>query len=126
MRPVQRGVLVFVLAAFCLTKSLLCNVAVFTGMLFISKSSEFISLIWKEPFMTSSSVTSWKKATSVFKEDSVQIPTQRSRITCFHPDNPVKHPDSHQSATIRLDDVVILFGRPSVCRSFELYKVASI
>jgi hypothetical protein len=67
MRPVQRGVLVFVLAAFCLTKSLLCNVAVFTGMLFISKSSEFISLIWKEPFMTSSSVTSWKKATSVFK-----------------------------------------------------------
>jgi hypothetical protein len=29
----------------------------------------------------------------------VQIPTQRSRIPCFHPDNPVKRSDAHQSAT---------------------------
>jgi hypothetical protein len=34
------SLLVFVLAAFCLTKSLLCNVAVFTGMLYISESSQ--------------------------------------------------------------------------------------
>jgi hypothetical protein len=30
----------FVLAAFCWTKSLLCNVAAFTGMPFISESSD--------------------------------------------------------------------------------------
>jgi hypothetical protein len=35
--------------------------------------------------MTSSSVTSCKKAISVFKE-SVQIPSQKSRILCFCPD----------------------------------------
>jgi hypothetical protein len=43
------SLLVFVLVALCWTKSFLCNVAAFTGMPFIS---EFISLIWKEPFMT--------------------------------------------------------------------------
>jgi hypothetical protein len=32
-------VLVFVLAAFCWTISLLCNVAAFTGMLFYSEST---------------------------------------------------------------------------------------
>jgi hypothetical protein len=32
-------VLVFVLAAFCWTKSLLCNVPAFTGMLFYSEST---------------------------------------------------------------------------------------
>jgi hypothetical protein len=46
------SLLVFVLAAFCWTKSLLFNVATFTRMLFISefsRYSECISLIWKEP-----------------------------------------------------------------------------
>jgi hypothetical protein len=33
------SMLVFVLAAFCWTKSLLCNVVTFTGMLFYSKST---------------------------------------------------------------------------------------
>jgi hypothetical protein len=33
------SLLVFVLAAFCWTKSLLCNVATFTGMLFYSEST---------------------------------------------------------------------------------------
>jgi hypothetical protein len=36
--------LVFVLAAFCWTKSLLCNVAAFTGMPYISESSDIQSL----------------------------------------------------------------------------------
>jgi hypothetical protein len=38
------SLLVFVLAAFCWTKSLLCNVAAFTGMPFISESSDIQSL----------------------------------------------------------------------------------
>jgi len=36
-----------------LTKSLLCNFAVFTGMPYIPESSKYlevISLIWKEPY----------------------------------------------------------------------------
>jgi hypothetical protein len=43
---------VFVLAAFCWTKSLSCIVADFTGMLYqfkVFKYLEFISLIWKRP-----------------------------------------------------------------------------
>jgi hypothetical protein len=49
--------------------------------------------------MTSSSVISCKKAISVFKEDSVQIPTQKRQVLCFRSDGLVKHPDDHQSAT---------------------------
>jgi hypothetical protein len=36
--------LVFVLATFCWTKSLLCNVTAFIGMPFISESSDIQSL----------------------------------------------------------------------------------
>jgi len=49
-----------------LIKSLSCNV-VFTGMLYIPKSSnylEFISLRWKEPYYDKFSVTSMKNAIS--------------------------------------------------------------
>jgi len=49
--------------------------------------------------MTSSSVTSCKKAISVFKEDSMHIPTKKNQILCFRPDNPIKCLDAHQSAT---------------------------
>jgi len=35
----SQNMLVFVLAAFCWTKSLLCNVAAFIGMLFYSEST---------------------------------------------------------------------------------------
>jgi hypothetical protein len=73
--------------------------------------------------MTSSSVTSSKKSISVFKEDSVQIPTQRSRIPCFRPDDPVKRPDSHQLAISVQRGGVIPSGPPSMSRIFELFKV---
>jgi hypothetical protein len=49
--------------------------------------------------MISSSVTSCKKVISVFNEDSVQIPTQKSQNPCFRPDDSLKRPDTHQSAT---------------------------
>jgi len=45
--------------------------------------------------MTSISVTSCKNAISVFKEDSVHISTQKSRILCFRRDGPVMRPDAH-------------------------------
>jgi hypothetical protein len=65
-----------VLAAFYLTKSLLCNVAILSGMPFILESSE--------------------KCFKMFKEDYVQIPTQRSRIPSFRSDGPVMRSDAHQ------------------------------
>jgi hypothetical protein len=47
--------------------------------------------------MTSFSVTSFKKAISMFKEDSMQILTQKSWILCFRLDGLVMHPDTRQS-----------------------------
>jgi hypothetical protein len=66
--------------------------------------------------MTSSSDTSYKKAMSVFKEDSVQIPTQKRRIICFHPDSLVKCSDN----------VAIPSRLLSMYRRFEQFKVASV
>jgi len=43
------------------------------------------------PYISESS-----KYISVFNEDSVQIPTQKIRILCFHPDGPVMRTDAHQ------------------------------
>jgi hypothetical protein len=138
-------VLVFVLAAFCWTKSLSCTLADFTGMLYqfrVLKYSKFISLIWKRPHYDKISVTSIKKECldskktlqslqlnkssisslsserpsemlghssvnninndsfnqgfsqfsevffrDMFLEDSAQIPSQRNRIPCIHPDD---------------------------------------
>jgi hypothetical protein len=37
-----------------------------------------------------------KKCFKMFKEDSVQIPTQRSRILRFFPDGPIMRLDAHQ------------------------------
>jgi hypothetical protein len=65
------SLLVFVLAAFCWTKSFLCNVADFTGMPYqfrVFKYSEFISLIWKRPYYDKISVTSIKKEFSDSKK----------------------------------------------------------
>jgi hypothetical protein len=45
--------------------------------------------------MTSFGVITCMKAILVFKEDSMQIPTQKSQILYFHPDGPVKRPDAH-------------------------------
>jgi hypothetical protein len=60
------------LAAFCLTKSLLYIVAILLGMSYISE------MCFK------------------FKEDSMQIPSQRSRIPSFRLNGPVMRPDAHQ------------------------------
>jgi hypothetical protein len=46
--------------------------------------------------MISSSVTSFKKAISVFKEDSMQISTQKSRILSLHPDGLVMCLEAYQ------------------------------
>jgi hypothetical protein len=43
------------------------------------------------PYISESS-----KYISVFNKDSVQIPTQKSRILCFHPNGSVMRTDTHQ------------------------------
>jgi hypothetical protein len=74
--------------------------------------------------MTSSSVTSCNKAILVCKKDSVQIPTQKSRIFCFC--WPSKAFVRSSISNICLDDVVIPSGHPSMSRSFEQFKVSSV
>jgi len=69
--------LVFMLAAFCWTKSLLCNVAAFTGMLLY-------------PGFTLQLCSS-RRFCEVFK-DLFRFPVSR-------PDDVVIRPDAHQSAT---------------------------
>jgi hypothetical protein len=91
------------LAAFCWTKSLLCNVAYWCCL--YSESTHF---------------------SYVLQEYSVRISRQRSWMPCIRSKVLVNRPDAHQSSNIRSDDVVIPFGLPSVSRSFELFKVASI
>jgi hypothetical protein len=46
------------------------------------------------PFILESSFH--KSGSRCSKEDSVQIPSQRSWIPSFHPDGPVMRPDAHQ------------------------------
>jgi hypothetical protein len=69
--------LVFVLAAFCWTISLLCNVAAFTGMLLYPESTL--------------QLCSSRRFCEVFK-DLFRFPVSR-------PDDVVFRPDAHQSAT---------------------------
>jgi hypothetical protein len=69
--------LVFVLAAFCWTKSLLCNVAAFTGMMLYPESTL--------------QLCSSRRFYEVFK-DLFRFPVNR-------PDDVVFRPDAHQSAT---------------------------
>jgi hypothetical protein len=46
--------------------------------------------------MTSFSVTSFKNVISEFQEDSIQIPTQKSPILCFHLDGLVMRLDAYK------------------------------
>jgi len=64
------------------------------GSLWVYVSNTKRASLWQV-----ASVTSFKKAISSVQEDSVQIPTQRSQILCFHPDDLVKRPVAHQLAT---------------------------
>jgi len=64
-----------VLAAFCWTKSLLCNVTAFTGMLFYSEPHFSYEL----------------------QEDSVQNSNQSVQFPCIRLDDVVFYPDAHLS-----------------------------
>jgi hypothetical protein len=83
LAKVSSTMLLFVLAALCWTKSLLCTVADFTGMPYqfiVFKYSEFISLIWKWPYYDKISVTSVKKEFSDSKKTLQSLQLSKSRI----------------------------------------------
>jgi hypothetical protein len=72
-----------VLAAFYWRKSLLCNVADFTGMPYqfrVFKYSEFISLIWKWPYYDKINVTSVNKECLDSKKTLQSLQLSKSRI----------------------------------------------
>jgi hypothetical protein len=101
----QRGsFLVFVLATFCWTKSLLCNVTAFTRMLFYSKST---LQLWASRRLC----VEFKSVSSVPLHPSRRrgIPSRRSSVSNIHP-NEENFPS----------------GCPSVSRSFEQFKFASV
>jgi hypothetical protein len=82
--------LVFVLAAFCWTKSFLCNVAVFTGMLLYPestlqlRSSRRFCEVFKEVYFGSLS-TVWTTWYSVRKLISQQHPSGRRDLSVRTP-----------------------------------------
>jgi hypothetical protein len=82
-----------VLAAFCLTKLLLCNAAVFRGHARYFRIFTIIRVYFskdvKSFILTRSVSQASRRLFQVFKEDSVQIPTQRSWIPSFRPNGPV-------------------------------------
>jgi len=110
-----------VLATFCWTKSLLCNVAAFTGMLLYLESTL--------------QLCSSRRFCEVFKEVHFvscqpsrrrDIPSRRSSVSNIRPDDVVFLPDAHLSKHHPSDDENFMSGRPSVSRSFEQFKVASV
>jgi hypothetical protein len=78
------SLLVFVLAAFCWTKSLICNVAAFTGMLLYPESTL--------------QQCSSRRFCEFFK-DLFRFCVSRPDDVVFRPDDVVFRPDAHQSAT---------------------------
>jgi len=99
--------LVFVLAAFCWTKSLSCTVTDFTRMSYqfrVFKYSEFISLIWKGPYYDKISVTSIKKEFSDSKKTLQSLQLSKSRIPSLSSERPSETP-GHSSVNNINNDV---------------------
>jgi hypothetical protein len=124
-----RTLLDFVLAAFCWTKSLLCNVAAFTGMPFISESSDIQSVLLlygKSLIMTSCKCH--KLQEGYF---SVQgrfcVDFNAEKLDPKLPSGGLSIMSGRSSVNnIRQDDENFPSGRPSVSRNFELFKIASV
>jgi hypothetical protein len=112
-----------------LTKSLLYNVAAFTGMLYISEPSDFQSLfIWygKSLIMTSCSVTSFKNAISEIPWRFYADFNSEKSDPLFPPERPSKKFGRSSVSNIHPNDVAIPSRRPLVSRSFEQFKFAYV
>jgi hypothetical protein len=114
------SLLVFVLAAFCWTKSLLCNVAAFTGMLFYPEStlqlcsSRRFCEVFKDLFRFPISRPDYV----VFCSDAHQSATSVRTTRSFHP-------DAHQCLEALNSSRLHLFGRngKSSGRSSDFEKI---
>jgi hypothetical protein len=95
-----------VLVAFCWTKSLLCNVADFTGMPYqfrVFKYSEFISLIWKWPYYDKISIISVKKEFSDSKKTLQSLQLSKSQIPSLSSERPSEMPGHSSISNINND-----------------------
>jgi len=110
-----------------LTKSLSCNVLVFTGTPYIPESSkylEFIFLRWNEPYYDKFSVTSIKKVISEVlgrfcaNSNSEKLDPKISF--------PCLEFGRYSVSKISTNDLAIPSGHPSVSRSFEQFKFAYV
>jgi hypothetical protein len=100
------SLLVFVLATFCWTKSLLCNVADFIGMPYqfrVFKYSEFISLIWKMPHYDKISVISIQKECLDCKKILQSLQLSKSRIPSLSSERPSETPGHLSVSNINND-----------------------
>jgi hypothetical protein len=102
-------VLVFVLAAFCWTKSLLCNVAAFTGiLLYLESTLQLCSLrrfyeVFKEVYFGSLSVvrTTWYSVRMLISQQHPSerrgVPSRSSSVSNIRLDDVSSRPDAHLS-----------------------------
>jgi hypothetical protein len=105
-----------------LTKSLLCNIAIFTGMPYMPESSkylEFISLRWKELYYDKFQCHKLQEGYfSVQGRFYANFNSEKSDLL-FPSEQPDKASRHSSVSNIRPDDLAIPSGLPSMSRSFE-------
>jgi len=86
----------------------------------------FISLIWKEPYHDKFQCHKLKEGYFSGPGRFCVDPSQKILILCFHPEYVVFSSRCSLVSNIRPDNVAIPSRLPSVLRSFEQLKVASV
>jgi hypothetical protein len=112
-----------------LTKSLSCNVVVFIGMPYIPESSkylEFISLRWKKPYYEKFLCHKLQEGYFSVQGRFYANSNLEKSDPLFSSECPSKESRCSSVNNIRLDDVAISSGCPSVSKSFEQFKVTSV
>jgi hypothetical protein len=112
-----------------LTKSLSCNVVVFTGMPYIPESSkylEFISLRWEEPYYDKFQCHKLQECYFNVQGRFYTDSNSEKSDPLFQSGRPSKMSGCSSVNNIRPNDVAIPSRLPSMSRSFEQFKVASV
>jgi len=112
-----------------LTKSLSCNVAVFTEISYIPKSSkylEFISLRWKEPYYDKFHCHKLQEGYFSIQGRFCADSNSEKSDPLFLSGQPSKASGRSLVSNIHPDAMAIPSGLPSMSRIFEQFKVASV
>jgi hypothetical protein len=117
-----------VLATFCWTKSLLCNVADFTGMPYqfrFFKYSKFISLIWKGPYYDKIGVTSIKKEFLDSKKTLQSLQLSKSLIPSLSSKQFSETPRHSSVSNINNDAFKQFSETPRLCKVYSTPRPTS-